>query len=65
VVAVIEPASAKFEEIFNDAMRLDTSEENQAAVTFGALERDEPFAGLVKLNPSLVRAIKLCARHVT
>src|SRR5262249_22628823 len=57
-VAAIEPASDELEEVFNQAMRADTSE-NQAATAFGILERDEAFLNLMKLQPSLRKAIRL------
>src|SRR5262245_48696112 len=60
-VNAVEAASDAFEEAFNDAMRVDSSE-NQAATAFGILERDEAFASLVRLNPSILTAIKLCSR---
>ena len=56
-IAAIEPASDVFEQIFNEAMRVDTGE-NQAATAFGILERDDVFRGLLRLNPSLTTAIK-------
>jgi hypothetical protein len=61
-IAVIKPANDVFEQIFNQAMQVDTGE-NQAATAFGILERDDVFRDLLRLNPSLVTAIKLCRRY--
>ena len=60
-IAAIEPASDTFEQIFNEAMWVDTGE-NQAATAFSILERDAVFQDLLRLNPSLVTAIKLHRR---
>jgi hypothetical protein len=61
-LAAIEPANDTFEEIFVESMRVDTTE-SQAATAFGILDRDAIFADLLRLNPSLVTAIKLCRRY--
>jgi hypothetical protein len=61
-VAAVEPASDQFEQAFTDAMQADSGE-TQCATAFGILARDDAFLNLVKLNPSLIRAIKLCKRH--
>jgi hypothetical protein len=58
-VAAIEPASDTFEQIFTEAMRVNPGD-NQCETAFGILDRDEIFADLVRLNPSISGAIRLC-----
>jgi hypothetical protein len=62
VVAAIEPACSVFEEIFTQAMRVNTGD-NQCETAFGILERDEVFQDLLRLNPSLSTAFRKCRRH--
>ena len=62
VAAEIEPANAAFEEAFTEAMHMATGDE-QCPRAFALLERDEAFLVLCRINPSLIRAIKLCHRR--
>ena|SRR5215510_14093832 len=61
-VAAVEPASEAFEQAYTEAMRVDTGD-SRAATGFGILERDEAFLNLMKLCPSLRKAIQLTRRH--
>jgi hypothetical protein len=59
VVAAIEPGSSPFMEIVTAAIRLDPPDSESGSACFECLTRWEVFAGLVKLCPSILDAIKL------
>ena len=62
-VAAIEAADNTSLAIFSEAVRLSDGRDDHGAATFAVLERPEVMGDLVRLNPSLVTACRLCQGH--
>jgi hypothetical protein len=63
VVAAIQPADDTTLQIVTEAARLSLNNDDNGAATFAVLERSDVFGDLLKLNPSMLEAIRLCRQH--
>ena len=60
-LAAITPASGDFESVVVEAMKLDAGRaDDHCPAAFAALEDWAVFSNLLRLNPSIGQAIKLC-----
>ena len=63
-VARVEPANDTFMAIVGEAMKLDDGRtDDRCPEGFKVLERWSVFWDLLRLNPSMLEAIRLCQRH--